>query len=82
MPEIRDAELKAVTTGRAIRWSTNGSRGYAVPSEMTVAPGSGSQCRNVYATIDESDQQSSIMRMCQSPDGVWAEAEPPSADSL
>lgn len=73
VPEILDAERKAVSAGKAIRWRSGGDRGYAVPSEVTVAPETGVQCRNVYATVDGSDQQSRTIRMCQSPTGAWVQ---------
>lgn len=73
LPEISAAKIKAVTTGKAVRWKAGGNKGYAVPSEVTVAPETGTQCRNVYATVDDLEEQSPTLRMCQSPTGQWVQ---------
>lgn len=72
-PQILDAQIKAVSAGRPIRWRAGRHTGYAVPSEVTVGPDTGIQCRNVYATLDGSNQQSTVVRMCQSPTGAWVQ---------
>jgi hypothetical protein len=69
--EVLEAETKAASAGKPTRWKSDGHKGYAVPSEATIAPGTGAQCRNVYATADGLDQQSPVVRFCQSPSGDW-----------
>lgn len=73
LPEIIDAKIKAATTGKAIRWRAGGNEGYAVPSAISVSSATGVQCRNVYATLDGSAEQSLTERYCQAPTGTWAE---------
>lgn len=77
IPEILNAQVKAVSAGRPIRWKAGGYSGYAVPSDVTIAHETQVQCRNVYAsaTINGTNQQSPVTRMCQAPTGDWVQAD-------
>ena len=73
---VTDAEMKALQTGKPIRWSSGGYSGFAVPSEA-VANGRGAQCRNVYVTasINGDEQRSPVQQMCTSNTAVSQSAE-------